>query len=300
MKVKYLFTGFLLIVIMVFGSCTKDFEEINTDPTAFTTASSGSLFNGIIESLILSGNEQFYINNEILYKQTQQAALTKSAWGNFTIGTEDMWSNYYLKLPSFRELEARFEAMPASASKSNMQAMIKIVLAYKTFKMTDIFGDMPFTDAGYGFQDLEYLRPKFDKQRDIYLELLDELKWADENINDTAAVVEPFATFSGFDKLFNGDMTKWRKFANSLRMRHAMRMAEKEPVLAGEIIKEIIENDRPIFLGYDFITPVYESACLWPAAMGFKNESLNWSFREHKNLMMGSNVWHQLSDPRQH
>ena len=130
-----------------------------------------------------------------------------------------------------------------------MKAMIKIVLAYKTFKMTDIFGDMPFTDAGYGFQDLEYLRPKFDKQRDIYLALLDELKWADENINDTAAVVEPFATFRGFDKLFNGDMTKWRKLANSLRMRHAMRMVEKEPVLAGEIIKDIIENNRPVFLG---------------------------------------------------
>lgn len=295
MKAKCKFTALSMILILLFISCDKNLEEINVDPTAFTTASDGSLFNGIIESLILSGNEQFYINNEILYKQTQQAALTKSAWGNFTIGTEDMWSNYYLKLPSFRELENRFDTMSASASKANMQAMLKIVLAYKTFKMTDIFGDMPFSDAGYGFQDLQYLRPKFDKQRDIYLTLLDELKWADENINDTAAIVEPFATFSGFDKLFNGDMTKWRKFANSLRMRHAMRMVEKEPVIAGEIIKDIVENNRPVFLGYDFITPVYESACLWPAAIGFKNESLNWSFREHKNLMMGSNVWHQLS-----
>jgi hypothetical protein len=295
MKVKYKFTGLFLIFVFILISCTKDFDEINFDSTAFTTASSGSLFNGIIESLVLTGNEQFYINNEILYKQTQQAALTREAWGNFTLGTEDMWSNYYLKLPGFRELEIRFDTLPASAAKSNMQAMLKIVLAYKTFKLTDIFGDMPFSDAGYGFQDLQYLRPKFDKQRDIYLFLLDELKWADENINDTAAVVEPFATFRGFDKLFNGDMKNWRKLANSLRMRHAMRMVEKEPVLAGEIIKDIIENNRPVFLGYDFITPVFESACLWPALIGFKNESLNWSFREHKNLMMGSNIWHQLS-----
>jgi len=42
--------------------------------------------------------------------------------------------------------------------------------------------------------------------------------------------------------------------------------------------------------------PVFESACLWPAEMGFKNESVNWSFREHNNLRMGSAIWHQLSD----
>ncbi len=294
-KIKFLLTIVLLLVVMLFTSCTKDFEEINTDPHGFTTASDGSLFNKVIESLQLGWNEQFYINNEILYKQTQQAALTKEAWGNLSIGTEEIWSNYYGALPEIRELENRFDSYDDSPGIINMKAMLKITLAMKTFKVTDLFGDMPFTEAGYGFQDLNLLHPKFDKQRDIYLSLLDDLKWADENINDTTAIVEPFTTFRGFDKLFNGDMTKWRKLANSLRMRHAMRMVEKEPVLAGDIIKDIIENDRPVFYGYDFITPKLESACLWPAAMGFKNESVNWSFREHNNLRMGSNIWRQIS-----
>ncbi|MCU0370311.1 MAG: SusD/RagB family nutrient-binding outer membrane lipoprotein, partial [Bacteroidales bacterium] len=78
-------------------------------------------------------------------------------------------------------------------------------------------------------------------------------------------------------------------------LRHAMRMSEKEPEMAGAIIKEIIENERPVFLGYDFTVPLLESACIWPAASGFRNESMSWSFREHRNLRMGSNVWHQLS-----
>ncbi len=295
-KTRYPIVVAALITILLFSFCSKDFEEINTNPHGFTTASDGSLFNSVIESLQLGWNEQFYINNEILYKQTQQAALTKEAWGNYTIGTEEIWSNYYGTLTEIRELEKRFSFYDDSPGTTNMKAMLKIALALKTFKVTDLFGDMPFSEAGYGFQNLNLLHPKFDNQRDIYLSLLDELKWADENINDTAAVVEPFATFRGFDKLFNGDMQNWRKLANSLRMRHAMRMAEKEPVLAGEIIKDIIENDRPVFLGYDFNAPVFESACLWPAAMGFKNESMNWSFREHNNLRMGSNVWHQLSN----
>lgn len=296
MKWNYRTAGFLLILLLILTGCRKDFEEINTDPSSFTSATDGSLFNEVISSLQLGWNEQFYVNNEILYKQTQQAALTKEAWGNFTLGTEEIWSNYYGALPEIRELEKRFSTYDNSPGVMNMRAMLKITMALKTFKVTDIFGDIPFSQAGYGFQNLEYLRPRFDKQMNIYLALLDDLKWADENIDETAPSVEPFTSFSGFDKLFNGDLRQWRKLANSLRLRHAMRMAEKEPAIAGAIIRDIIENDRPVFLGYGLTAPVLESACLWPAAVGFKNESLSWSFREHKNLRMGSNIWHLLSD----
>ena len=285
-----------LFLILFFSSCKKDFTEINTDPSSFTSASDGSLFNAVISSLQLGWNEQFYINNEILYKQSQLAALTKEGWGNFTLGTEEIWSNYYGSLPEIRELEKRFSAYSESPGVLNMKAMLKITMAMKTFHVTDLFGDIPFSQAGYGFQNLEYLRPKFDKQRDIYLSLLENLKWADETIDESAPLVEPYKSFVVFDKLFNGDMKKWRKLANSLRLRHAMRMSEKEPVIAGQIIKEIIEENRPVFVGYDFAASKLESACLWPAAVGFKNESLSWSFREHKNLRMGTNIWHRLSE----
>lgn len=296
MRTRYTTAGLILIILTLLSGCKKDFEEINTNPNSFTSASDGALFNEVVSTLQLGWNEQFYINNEILYKQTQQAALTKEAWGNFTLGTEEIWSNYYGALPEIRELEKRFSGYEESPGVTNMKAMLKILFALKTFKVTDLFGDIPFSEAGYGFQNLDLLRPKYDTQREIYLTLLEELKWADENIDEVAPLVEPFTSFIKFDKLFNGDLLKWRKLANSLRLRHAMRISEVEPVIAGEIIKEIIENDRPVYLGYDFITPVYESACIWPAATGFRNESLNWSFREHKNLRMGSNVWHQMSE----
>lgn len=295
MKSIYRYKLLLFGLLFILSSCTKDFDEINTNPHGFLTASDGALFNSIIQSLELTGNEQFYINNEILYKQTQLAALTQEAWGNFTLGTESMWGNYYTTMSSVRELEKRFATYPTSPEITNMKAMLKIVIAYKTFRLTDIFGDIPFTEAGYGFQNLDYLRPKFDSQESIYKFLLDELQWCDENIDITAVVEEPFPTFSGFDALFKGDMLKWQKLANSLRLRHAMRMSEKEPSVAGDIIRNIVDNLRPVYLGYDFITYLGESACIWPSQMGFKNTSLNWSFREHKNLRMGTNIWHQLS-----
>lgn len=288
--------GLILLISIVFlAACKKDFEEINTDPNSFSSATDGALFNEVISTLQLGWNEQFYINNEILYKQTQLAALTKEGWGNYTLGTEDIWANYYGALPEIRELERRIAAYEDNSSVKNMKAMVKIMLALKTFKVTDLFGDIPFSQAGYGFQTLEYLHPKFDAQRDIYLTLLEDLKWAEANIDESAPLIEPFKSFSGFDKLFNGDMLKWRKLANSLRLRHAMRMSDQEPALAGDIIREIIEENKPVFVGFDFATTPLESACLWPASTGFKNESMTWSFREHKNLRMGSNIWHLLS-----
>jgi len=295
MKTKtILYTVFILGFVLLY-SCTKDFEEMNKNPDGFTTASDGSLFNGIISSLQLGWSEQFYLHNEIFYKQTQLAALTKEAWGNYPIGTNEVWDDYYGVLAEIRELEKRFETYESGPEITNMRAMLKVTLAYKTFTVTDIFGDMPFFEAGYGFQNLEYLYPKYDSQEEIYKYLLEDLKWVDENINDTAQMVEPFLTFSTFDKLFNGDLEKWRKFANSLRLRYSMRMADIDIAFAGPIIKEIIEDNRPVFYGYDFLTSALESACLWPINVGFKNLSVNWSFREHNNLRMGSNIWQQMS-----
>ncbi len=293
MKITAIYT--LMILAVIFTSCKKDFDTIDTNPQGFTTASDGSLFNGVVQSMLLTGNEQFYVNNEILYKQTQQAALTSAAWGNYTIGTEDIWGNYYKNLPSVRELEKRFKSYSPSPSVTNMEAMLKILMAYKTFKLTDLFGDVPFSQAGYGFQDLKYLHPKYDRQRDIYLSLLDDLKWASDSINETTPRVEPFTTFASFDKLYHGDLKMWKKFANSLRLRYAMRMSGKEPELAGTIISDIIENNLPVLLGYNFTSAALESACLWPAANGFTNSSVSWSFREHNGLRMGSNIWHQFS-----
>jgi hypothetical protein len=284
-----------LVLVLTFSSCRKDFNEINTDPGSFTTASDGSLFNEVVSTLQLGWNEQFYINNEILYKQTQLAALTREGWGNFTLGTEEIWTNYYSALPEVRELEKRFATYDTTPVINNMRAMLKILVALKTFKVTDLFGDIPFSQAGYGFQNLEYLRPKFDTQRDIYLTLLNNLKWADEHIDESATMTDPFLTFKGFDKLFGGNMMGWRKLGNSLRLRHAIRMADKEPQLAGEIVRDIIENNRPVLIGYDLAAPVLESVTLLPAVIGFKNVSVSWSFREHKNLRMGSNIWHLLS-----
>lgn len=287
------FSTYLLALVFLMVSCTKNFEEINRNPFNPTQTDIGPLFNTIINSLRLGWNEQFYLHNETLYGITQQAARTSVGFDNITIGTEEAWANYYRALAHIREIERRFGEMAVEEEAlNNVRAQLKVLMAYKTFRLTDLFGDMPFFEAGRGFESLDYVRPAFDAQEEIYKFLLEELKWVEENINTSPNPVtasgEKYVSFSDFDKLFFGDMRRWRKFANSLRMRHAMRMVEKDPAFATPILKEIIEKQLHVI-------EEGEDVGMWPVQQDWVNESVIWSFSEHNKLRMGSTVWHQLS-----
>jgi len=292
---KNIFKNILLICILAsIVSCEKDFEDLNKNPYATTITSVGPLFNNVVSSLKLGWNEQFYVHNEVLYKQTQLAALTSESWQNLSIGTEDIWGNYYVALAHIRDIEHRLDEIENPAhpdSLNNVRGMTLILRAYKTFRVSDLFGDIPYFDAGRGYSGTEYLHPKYDTQEDIYLALLEDLKWAAENISlsPQSSTGGTFFSIASYDKLFDGNLLMWIKFANSLRLRHAMRLAEQEPQLAAEILTDIFDNNLPV------IEPG-EDVVMMPYLQNWIKESTNWSFREHKHLRMGSNIWNQMAD----
>ena len=297
MKNKIIYSIITLLAVSLF-SCRKDFEEINKNPNGFSTSSDGSLFNAIISSVKSGWSEQLYVNISVLYKENQQGALPFVRWNNYSIGTEELWSNYYTTLPNFRELESRWADKDSTSHYlQNMMAMEKILLAYKTFKMTDLFGDIPYSQAGYGYKNFNQLRPEFDTQEKIYTDLLGELEWAANHIDPVAVDKDPFLTFKSFDNLFGGDMAKWRKLANSLRLRYAMRMSSKipRPALADSVVRDVIMNNRPCFGVNEFgmlnDNPYTESALLFPYQLGYRNESKGWSFDQSKEMRMGSTIW---------
>ena len=284
----------IILILLAFTSCTKDFEEINQNPFSPTQTDIGPLFNTVISGLRLGWNEQFYLHNETLYGLTQQAAKTAVGFDNITIGTEEVWGNYYRALAHIREIERRLDDMEIEEEAlNNVRSQLKVLTAYKTFRITDLFGDIPFSDAGRGFESLDYARPKFDTQEDIYHFLLEELKWVEDHINvlpnpETAAGMS-YLSLGSFDNLFDGNMKLWRKFANSLRLRHAMRMVEKDPAFATPILKDIIENELPVI-------EEGEDVGMWPGRQGWVNQGVNWTFREHNKLRMGSTIWQWFSE----
>ncbi|MFQ6940424.1 MAG: SusD/RagB family nutrient-binding outer membrane lipoprotein [Alistipes finegoldii] len=112
--------------------------------------------------------------------------------------------------------------------------------------MTDLFGDMPFKEAFKGI-DENIMQPKFDDQKVIYDSLLMDLERANTLYTKTSTID------AKRDLLYNGDVTKWRKFTNSLYLRLLMRVSNRRDMNSAERIKTVFENPSqyPIFESND-------------------------------------------------
>ena len=289
-------------IALFVSSCTKKFEEMNQDPFSPTGTTVEALFNGVVSSLQQSMNEQFYLQNEIWYPETELGALTSESWGNSQIGTESVWTNYYLMLANIRELEKRFDAYSEEQSDpaicNKVRAQLNILKAYQTFKVTDIFGDMPYTQAGRIWENASSqatMKPEWDTQESIYKSLLEELVWSRDMMSpdSTATALGNEYYKLPYDVLLNNNYTLWGEFANSLILRHALRMYEKAPDFATPLLVEAYN------FAYTAISASGGSAnggaiALWPSSLGTSWDT-NWSFREHKHLRLGETMWSCIS-----
>lgn len=96
----------------------------------------------------------------------------------------------------------------------------RIMRVYIMSRLTDLYGDIPYSQAG---QPDKYSYPVYDKQEDIYNDMLKELDEAQANLGTGIAPI------SAHDIYYQGDVSKWKKFANSLMLRLAMRLTKVSP-----------------------------------------------------------------------
>jgi hypothetical protein len=147
-------------------------------------------------------------------------------------GTEADFNAYYtVRLNLLKQLEDAIQ----DPALSNERAMVRILRAYTYHQLTDIAGDIPYFDAVKGDEE-GILAPKYDTQRDIYLDLFKEL-------DEAATALDPAnSNFGSADLFYQGDVTKWKKFAYTLMLRLGMRLTIVEPELAETWVKKAIEG----------------------------------------------------------
>ncbi|MBP3517875.1 MAG: SusD/RagB family nutrient-binding outer membrane lipoprotein [Parabacteroides sp.] len=118
-----------------------------------------------------------------------------------------------------------------------------IIWCYAFQRSTDLYDDIPYFEVGGAYQEKFY--PKYDTQEEIYMAILDRLKTAVTDLSafefGSEAKKSAFATV---DLLCGGDLDKWIRMANSLRLRMAMRLCHVKPDVAVSIIKELVAENR--------------------------------------------------------
>lgn len=118
-----------------------------------------------------------------------------------------------------------------------------IIRSYAFQRATDLYDDMPYSEAGGAFQELFY--PKYNTQEEIYMNIMETLKNAAAELSEYQFQTDAQESkFSSVDILCNGDLDKWIRMANSLRLRMAMRLCHVKPDAALSTIKELIAENR--------------------------------------------------------
>ena len=224
----------LATTLMLGGSCTSNFVEINTDPDALPTGSPTNMLGRVLQESISQLGPIGDATN------TWAGYIVKIQYmDNFNyLPTNNTYGNKFLCCYGQNEQLDDVLALTeeAAASFTNIRFATRIWKEYLWLWCTDQFGDIPYSEANQVAEGL--YTPKYDDQSTIYPSILSNLK----TIADEMAAGVGTDDIGEGDFLFHGDISLWQKFCNSLRMRAAMRIVNVAPELAQSTIEEICQN----------------------------------------------------------
>ena len=240
---------------LVLGSCTKDFDSINTDPTKGNSIAPGQQLAAAAYYLN-GGRETGYPN---LYLFMPRVQYICGSWGMRT-GSKYIRDDFYNERPweifygkSIKQLADMITRCKDDASLVNYVAAGRILKVYIFSILTDCYGDVPYKQAGMAYYDKLYT-PVYNTQQEIYTDFFQELTAAN---NQFDAAKDPISN----DIVFQGSIDKWKKLGNSLRLRLGMRLSKIDPgtaakevqaAIAGGVMKGNEDNFKLIHENFNF------------------------------------------------
>jgi hypothetical protein len=212
MRTKFFIIAAFIASVAAPG-CKKFAADINVSPNSPTTASNAQLLTSAINYMpvVIEG-----ISGALYTQQWAEKPYTDDS--RYISVNFDFYGTYAGPLENLQTILANKTFNIKEGSKNNQLAVARILRAWFFWHMTDRWGDIPYSDALKGNDNLA---PKYDAQKGIYYDLLKELTAAAAQIDDGEGVTG--------DLLYAGDMDKWKKFANSIRALMALRLSKIDP-----------------------------------------------------------------------
>lgn len=258
----------VLCILIFLSSCTKKFEDLNTDKTKivvlkgkeldklFTTAEYAGITNTdagaggyqLLHSLYTDEQAQFYACTQPRFPSDRNGMVGSwldGGWGAFLTGATTLAS--ILK-----------QTGPTSLSPDpERESVAKIWKAYIFLPMTDLFGPIPYSQVGSGEDIILY-----DSQDAVYADFFKILAEATTEINGNLA---RGTVFADGDIIYGGSLAKWLKLGNSLRLRCALRVSKITPDIAKT------EAEAAVAAGGGMITTNGDNAFMSPSPPNYLN-----------------------------
>ncbi|MFD2597629.1 SusD/RagB family nutrient-binding outer membrane lipoprotein [Sphingobacterium corticis] len=241
---------------LLFQSCTKDFENINTNPISYTEDNFDPNF--LLSNLQLSyaGSNDFAYDTwraNLIYSGTMMQGLSSviSYWSGDKYILNLPYTSAYWEKAYGDQVKLVSELSEFTKEKDqyrNVHQVSRIMKALVFQRLTDLYGDIPYSEAGLGYRQ-EVFYPKYDSQDSIYADMLKELE-------EAVIALDPAADAVSGDMFYQGNVAQWQKFGYTLMLRMAMRLTKVNATLAQEYAtkalgKTMQNNDDNAMVAHD-------------------------------------------------
>lgn len=254
---KNIIAGLLFATLWVLGACTSDFERINTNPSGIPPENIPveSRFAQPMQSIYLNyQNKDFEfqlvqnLNADLYSGYLENPTPFNSNNNNSTYLMNEGWNNWPFKVGELYIMKPISDILKNTELKDYI-AIAKIIRVAGMHRVTDTYGPIPYSKAMMGGQSVPY-----DSQEDIYKSFFQDLEDAVTSL--TAFLETPEATITptritSFDDMCDGDYIRWIRFANTLRLRLAMRIVKKDPVMAKTIAEAAVAQKYGVLTSSD-------------------------------------------------
>jgi len=231
--------GTLLALSLV--ACTRNFEAINTSPVSPSSVPAEYLFTQAqLSGITADGENWWQLGSWVQHWAAGSLSAPSQYLEDRDLYETGNWRFHYELIKNLARIENQILA--GQEATPNGRTRLAITAIYKTFiwqRMTDFWGDIPYTETGLP-DDRIILLPRYDRQADIYPALIARLNaaMAQLNANDLS--------YGAADVVYRGDVSKWMKFANVLKLRLGMRVRFADPALAQKTVGEALAG--PLFV----------------------------------------------------
>jgi hypothetical protein len=241
----------LTLLLLGFVGCTKSFDAMNVSPNSPTAIGPQYLLTYATEKAVdrywggRTRFERLNIDMAELYIQHLGRNIYANEGDDYTVSEAVMlnnWQSFYNDaLLNFQRIVTIADEK-GTAPNANYYGAALVMRTWVFSILTDVFGAIPYADALKGTASQPVYTPRYDSQETVYAALLADLKTANDKLSVTGPAIAG-------DILYNGDILKWKKFANSLRVRLANRQAARKPAESRAILKEILSDPvkYPVF-----------------------------------------------------
>ncbi len=224
---------FFLAALLLFNSCEKQLDDKYFNPEKSDDPTLPGLFTAMLNNDRIAQkywNVRTFLSMTGVYSQTTYIPNSQLIYQQSDGYSQQFWDDFYAPggngsgvMALYRTMETKFAAS-SEAEQGRMQVFMtagKVALIEEAAKMVDLWGDIPYSQAGSLNTSGNIANAKYDDQKELYTTFLSDLTSAAAYFKTAPAD----ANFSKYDILLSGSMKKWEKYCNSLKLRLLMHMS---------------------------------------------------------------------------